>query len=86
MHVKVRFVQYGDHWNSGLTFSLPLNELFFIFVFAITAASAGSFGGPKTYFRTPSIVQFIFYFWSFEISRHILGNILRFSEPSIQYT
>ena len=31
-------------------------------------------GIPKKRPRTSSIVQFIFYFWSFEISRNILRN------------
>ena len=31
-------------------------------------------GSPKQQPRTSSIVQFIFYFWSFEISRNILRN------------
>ena len=31
-------------------------------------------GSPKKRSRTSSIVQFIFYFWSFEIGRNILRN------------
>ena len=31
-------------------------------------------GGPKTSPRTSTIVQFIFHFWSFEISERILRN------------
>ena len=31
-------------------------------------------GGRKTSPRTSTIVQFIFYFWSFEISENILRN------------
>ena len=36
--------------------------------FALTAAGVVPCGGPKIYPRTYSIVQFIFSFWSFEIS------------------
>ena len=53
--------------------SLLSQELTFIFVFAITAAGVVPCGGPKTSPSTSSIVQIIFYFWSFEIN----GNILR---------
>ena len=31
-------------------------------------------GGRKTFPRTSTIVQFIFHFWCFEISEHILRN------------
>ena len=46
-------------------------KLIFIFLFVVTAAGVVPCGSPKKA-RTPSIVQFIFYFWSFEISRNIL--------------
>ena len=41
----------------------------FWFLFAVTTAGVGPCGG-----RTSTIVQFIFYFWSFEISVNILRN------------
>ena len=53
---------------------LLLKELIFIFLFVVTAAGVVPFGIPKKRPRTSSIVQFIFYFWSFEISRNILRN------------
>ena len=46
----------------------------FIFLFVVTAAGVVPCGSPKKRTRTSSIVQFIFYFWSFEISRNILRN------------
>ena len=45
----------------------------FLFLFAITAAGVVPCGGPKMSPFTSSIVQIIFYLWSFEIN----GNILR---------
>ena len=47
---------------------------FIIFLFVVTAAGVVPCGIPKKKPRTSSIVQFIFYFWSFEISRKILRN------------
>ena len=49
-------------------------ELIFIFLFVVTAAGVVPCGSPKKRPHTSSIVQFIFYFWSFEISRNILIN------------
>ena len=44
------------------------------FLFAFTAAGVVQCGGRKTSPRTSTIVQFIFYFWSFETSVNILRN------------
>ena len=44
------------------------------YLFAFTAAGVVPCGGRKTSPRTSTIVQFIFYFWSFEISVNILRN------------
>ena len=41
-------------------------------LFSITAAGVVPCGGPKKSPRTSSIVQIIFFFWSFEISEDIL--------------
>ena len=57
-----------------LSFECLLKELIIIFLFVVTAACVVSCGIPKKRPRTSSIVQFIFYFWSFEISRNILRN------------
>ena len=46
----------------------------FLFLFAFTAAGVVQCGGRNTSPRTSTIVQFIFYFWSFEISVNILRN------------
>ena len=51
-----------------------LKEQIFVFLFAFTAAGVVPCGGRKTYPRTSTIVQFIFHFWSFEITEHILRN------------
>ena len=59
-------------------FLLLLKELIFIFLFVVTAAGIVTCGSSKKRPRTSAIVQFIFYFWSFEISR----NILLYSEKS----
>ena len=55
---------------SGERFSGPL----VLWLFVVTAAGVVPCGIPKKRPRTSSIVQFIFYFWSFEISRNILRN------------
>ena len=47
---------------------------FFWFLFDFTAAGVVPCGGRKTSPRTSTIVQFIFYFCSFEISVNILRN------------
>ena len=54
--------------------SLLLKELIFAFLFAFTAAGVVQCGGRKTSPGTSTIVQFIFHFWSFEISEHFLRN------------
>ena len=46
----------------------------FYILFVVTAAGVVLCGSPKKRPLTSSIVQFIFYFWSFEISRNILKN------------
>ena len=46
----------------------------FLFLFAFTAAGVVRCGGREKSPRTSTIVQFIFYFWSFEISVNILKN------------
>ena len=53
---------------------LLLKELIIIFLFVVTAAGVVPCGIPKKRPHTSSIVHFIFYFWSFEISRNILRN------------
>ena len=53
---------------------LLLKEIIIIFLFVVTAAGVVPCGILKKRPRTSSIVQFIFYFWSFEISRNILRN------------
>ena len=45
-----------------------------LFLFAFAAATVVQCGGRKTSPRTSTIVQFIFYFWSFEISVNVLRN------------
>ena len=54
---------------------LPLlKELISIFLFVITAVGVLPCGIRKKRPRTSSLVQFIFYVWSFEISGNILRN------------
>ena len=60
--------------KKSFLFLLLLKELIFIFLFVVTAAGVVPCGSPKKQPRTSTIVQFIFYFWSFEISRNILRN------------
>ena len=53
---------------------IALKGTHFWILFAFTAAGVVPCGGRKTSPRTSTIVQFIFYFWSFEISVNILRN------------
>ena len=53
---------------------IALKGMHFWFLFAFTAAGVVQCGGRKTSPRTSTIVQFIFYFWAFEISVNILRN------------
>ena len=46
----------------------------FYILFVVTAAVVVLCGSPKKQPRTSSIVQFIFFFWSFEISENDLRN------------
>ena len=52
---------------------LPTFSKFYI-LFVVNAAGVVPCGSPKKRPRTSSIVRFIFYFWSIEISRNILRN------------
>ena len=53
---------------------IALKGTYFCILFDFTAAGAVPCGGRKTSPRTSTIVQFIFHFWSFEISERILRN------------
>ena len=53
---------------------IALKGTHFWILYAFTAAGVVPCGGRKTSPRTSTIVQFIFYFWSFEISVNILRN------------
>ena len=53
---------------------IALKGTHFLILFAFTAAGVVPCGGRKMSPRTSTIVQFIFYFWSFEISVNILRN------------
>ena len=64
----------------SLAHTLPLNVFsalkgtHFYILFVVTAAGVLLCGSPKKQPRTSSIVQFILFFWSFEISGNILRN------------
>ena len=53
---------------------IALKGTYFCILLAFTAAGVVKCGGRKTSPRTSTIVQFIFHFWSFEISERILRN------------
>ena len=53
---------------------IALKGSHFCVLFAFTADGVVQCGGRKMYPRTSTIVQFIFYFWSFEIRENILRN------------
>ena len=52
----------------------PIGRRTISLLFDFTAAGVVPCGGRKTSPRTSTIVQFIFHFWSFEISERILRN------------
>ena len=58
---------------------VALKGTHFLFWFAFTAAGVVQCGGRKTSPRTSTIVQFIFYSWSFEISVNILIGLNSYS-------
>ena len=72
-HPDIDNVFFFLYLNSDQTRRLE-SELLYIFLFVATAAGVVPCGIPKKRPRTSSIVQFIFYFWSFEIRRNILRN------------
>ena len=53
---------------------IALKGTYFCILFDFTAADIVPCGGRKTSPRKSTIVQFIFHFWSFENSEHILRN------------
>ena len=53
---------------------IALKGTYFCILLHFTAAGVVPCGGRKTSPRTSTIVQFIFHFWSFENSEHILRN------------
>ena len=53
---------------------IALKGTHFLILFAFNAAGVVPCGGRKTFPHTSTIVQFIFFFWSFEISVNILRN------------
>ena len=62
-------------WRPFNASSISINANFIIiFLFVVTAAGVVPCGNPKKRPRIPSIVQFIFYVWSFEIGGDILRN------------
>ena len=63
-------VQYSPYYLPLNVFTASRGSYLYI-LFAITAAGVVPCGGPKKSPRTSSIVQIIFLFWSFEISKGI---------------
>ena len=84
--IKVKF-HMGLLWDGGrsrndvvwptfllMNVFIALKGSHFWFLFDFTAAGVVPCGGRKTSPRTSTIVPFIFYFWSFEISVNSLRN------------
>ena len=53
---------------------VALKGTHYLFLFAFTAAGVVPCGGRKTSPSTSTIVLFLIYFWSFEISVNIMRN------------
>ena len=66
---RTMFMIIGDHGRDQVGFSA--NKCI---CWIVTAAGIVQCGGCKTSPSTSTIVQFIYYFWSFEISVNILSN------------
>ena len=72
---SVKLIKYQMHTNLwDVQYKSPPTELIFAFLFAFTATGVVQCGDRKTSSRTSTIVQFMFHFWSFEISEHIPRN------------
>ena len=71
-----RSTSYGVYDPSSFFMNvfIALKGTHFWILFVFTAAGVVPCGGRKTSPRTSTIVQFIFYFWSFEISVNVLRN------------
>ena len=77
---SLKRIKYSKLYSLAHTLLLnvfsALKGTHFYILFVVTAAGVVLCGSPKKQPSTSSIVQFIFFFWSFEIS----GNILRYQE------
>ena len=71
---KSDLLDIADHYGLPNVKKTMLKELIVIFLFVVTEAGVVPCGIPKKRPRTLSIVQFIFYFWSFEVTRNIMRN------------
>ena len=77
---SLKRIKYSKLYSLAHTLLLivfyALKGTHFYILFVVTAAGVVLCGGPKKQPRTSSIVQFIFFFWSFEIR----GNTLRYQK------
>ena len=71
-------IKYSNLYSPAHTLLLnifaALKETHCYVLFVVTAAGVVLCGSPTKQPRTSSLVQFIFFFWSFEISGNILRN------------
>ena len=77
--IFVSFCEGGQIIRYAITFyrknkSFMQKSISLLFLFAITAAGVVPCGGPRKSPCTASIVQILFFFWSFEISKGIQRN------------
>ena len=68
-----KIAQYGPYFLY-LNVLIAFKGFNFNILFLITAAGVVPCGGPKKFPGTSSIMQIIFFFWSFEISKNIKGR------------
>ena len=75
---SLKRIKYSKPYRLAHTLLLnvfsALKGTHFYILFAVTAAGVVLCGSPKKQPRTSSIVRFILFFWSFEISGNILSN------------
>ena len=77
------FAQYGPSYLSFNIFTASKGSSFYI-LFAISTTGVVPCSGPKNSPRTSSIVQIIFFFRSFELSKNIQKSVC-LEQSSKQY-
>ena len=73
-HGASQLVFFSRSVQRTIDFDASRIQTFILTLFVVTAAGGVLCGSPKKQPRISPIVQFIFFFWSFEITGNILRN------------